>query len=73
MRLPVLKPKHVAKALKKAGFVKIRQTGSHLILANKNTRNIVTVPLHAKEMKKGLLFGIIKQSGLTAEEFIKLI
>lgn len=60
-------------ALKKAGFVEMRQSGSHLTLANKAKRKITTVPLHNKDIKRGLLAAIIKQSGLTIEEFTKLI
>lgn len=73
MRLPSLKPKEVVRALKQGGFVEARQTGSHLILVHKLTKKIIPVPIHAKEMKRGLLMGIIKQSGLTIEEFFKLL
>ncbi len=34
---------------------------------------MVTVPMHAAEMKRGTLRGIIRQSGLSREEFIKLL
>jgi len=73
MRLPSLKPKEVVAVLKKAEFVEIRQSGSHLTLANKIKRKITGIPLHSKEMKRGLLAAIIKQSGLTLKEFIKLL
>ena len=32
----------------------------------------VTVPMHRKELKKGTLRAIIRQAGLTVEEFIEL-
>jgi len=69
-KLPVLKPKEVVKVLLKVGFVKKRQTGSHLILV-KNGK-IVPVPIHAKDLKKGVLKSIMKQSELKVEDFIKL-
>ncbi len=73
MRLPSLKPKAVVAALKKAGFVEARQTGSHLILVNKKTRKIIPIPIHSKDIKRGLLNSIIKQSSLTRAEFIDLL
>ena len=56
------------RALKRFGFVQLRQTGSHLIL-RKDSRTVV-VPQH-KPLKPGTLKGIIQQAGLTLEEFIK--
>ena len=72
--LPALKGKEVIRALKKIGFVERRITGSHSILKNANTRKIIPVPLHgSKDVKRGTLFGIIKQAGLKVEEFIALL
>lgn len=73
MRVPSLNHKKLIRALKKIGFEESRQTGSHLILLNKISKKIITVPVHNKDIKKGLLVGIIKQAGLTTEEFIKLL
>jgi predicted RNA binding protein YcfA (HicA-like mRNA interferase family) len=56
------------RALKRHGFVHLRQTGSHLIL-RKNERTVV-VPQH-KPLKPGTLKGIIEQAGLTLEEFVE--
>jgi predicted RNA binding protein YcfA (HicA-like mRNA interferase family) len=56
------------RALKRCGFVQLRQTGSHLIL--RNGPRTVVVPQH-KPLKPGTLKGIIEQAGLTLEEFIE--
>ncbi|KKR47855.1 MAG: YcfA family protein [Candidatus Curtissbacteria bacterium GW2011_GWA1_40_16] len=72
-KLPIVMPSRVVKALKRAGFVKARQTGSHLILWHPETKRIVSVPIHARTLKKGLLSGIIKEANLTLEEFLKLL
>ena len=56
-----------ARALKRLGFVSLRQTGSHLIL-RKQSRTVV-VPQH-KPLKPGTLKGIIEQAGLTLEQFV---
>lgn len=72
--MPGLKGKEVIKALKKVGFVERRTTGSHCILKNSSTGKIVVVPLHgSKDIKRGTLFGIIKQAELAAEEFVGLL
>ena len=66
-------PGKVAKALKRVGFIKARQTGSHLILWHPETKRIVSIPIHPRTLKKGLLSGIIKEVNLTLEEFLKLL
>ncbi|OGD57164.1 hypothetical protein A2V71_01935 [Candidatus Berkelbacteria bacterium RBG_13_40_8] len=70
-KLPVIKPREAVKVLLKIGFIKKRQTGSHLILS-KNGR-IVPIPIHAKDLKKGTLKSIMKQSGLTTKDFLKIL
>ena len=67
-RLGSFKPKEVIRKLKKAGFREDRQSGSHVLLINSEGRR-TTVPVHAKEMKRGLLADVVKQAGLTLEEF----
>ena len=70
-KLPALKPGEVIKALEKAGFSFIRQKGSHRIYVKGHTG--VTLPYHARDLKKGTLRHIIKQSGLTVKEFLDLL
>lgn len=72
-KIPIVMPNKVVKALKRAGFVKARQTGSHLILWHPQTKRIVSIPIHARTLKKGLLSGIIKEANLTLEEFVELL
>jgi predicted RNA binding protein YcfA (HicA-like mRNA interferase family) len=56
-----------ARALKRCGYLELRQTGSHLIL-RKESRTVV-VPQH-RTLKPGTLKGIIEQAGLTLEQFV---
>lgn len=70
--MAAFKPKEVVKILKKLGFVEKRQTGSHLIFYHPIKQRIIPVPIHNKDLKKGLLRAIIKQSDSTEEEFINL-
>ena len=69
-RLPIIKPREFIRRIKKHGFRIDHQTGSHVILVDNNGHRIV-VPYHVKDLKRGLLVSLIKQAGLTIEEFIR--
>ena len=72
-KLPVISGKEVVKALTKLGYTVDHQTGSHIILRNKNPpHRRLTVPNH-KELAKGTLRAIIKQAGLTREGCVELV
>jgi len=71
--LPVLKAKHLVKALEKADFAVIRQKGSHARLRHSDGR-VVTVPLHSgKDIGRGLLRKILRDAELSRDEFIALL
>ena len=74
MKLPILSAKEVLKALNSIEFQITRQSGSHIILvkAVDNKKLTVVVPRHP-EIAKGTLLSIIQQSGLSKEEFLKLL
>jgi len=74
-KLPVVSGKDTVKALSKAGFVFVRQHGSHVTLAKEISPNkylITVVPMH-KELAKGTLRRIIADSGLSVQDFVKLL
>lgn len=66
-KLPVLSGREVVAALERLGFVQMRQRGSHVILQRDGVG--VVVPLH-RELKTGTLAGIIRQAGLSQDEFL---
>lgn len=69
-RLPVLKPREVVAVLTSLGFEEIRQRGSHKQLRHPDGRQ-TTVPFHGcRDISPILLSRIIKDIGLTAEEFL---
>jgi predicted RNA binding protein YcfA (HicA-like mRNA interferase family) len=71
--LPVVSGREVVKALEKIGYVFDGQRGSHMILRQQNPpHRRLTVPDH-KEVAKGTLRAIIRQAGLTVEEFNDLL
>ena len=71
MKLPRVSGEQVIKALVKAGWTVERQRGSHVVLY-KDGVGILVVPLH-KELDRGTLRAIIKQSGLSRDEFLRLL
>lgn len=67
-KMPSLKPREVLEILFAAGFQKVRTSGSHIRLV-KGSR-FVTVAFHSNAtIPTGTLSSIIRQSGLTKEEF----
>jgi predicted RNA binding protein YcfA (HicA-like mRNA interferase family) len=68
-KLKPIKPDKLIKILEKPEFVKIRQSGSHIVLRHTDGR-WTTVPMHkGKEVAKGTLAKILKDAGLSYEEF----
>ncbi|HEC44799.1 MAG TPA: type II toxin-antitoxin system HicA family toxin [Bacteroides sp.] len=53
------------RALKKDGWIKVRQKGSHIIMRHPIKSTQLTLPYHrGKEVKKGLLKAILKQANI---------
>ena len=73
-KLPVVSGERVVRALKRGGFVELRQKGSHVSLERKTSDRIfrTVVPLH-HTLAKGTLSDILKQAGLSIEEFLALL
>ena len=69
-KLPVLKPKQVIKVLEKAGFCFVLQKGSHRIYIKEEMG--IVIPYHNKDLKKGTLKNIIRQSGIKLKDFLDL-
>ncbi len=63
----------IIKALSKLGFKIARKHGSHVVLKHSDGR-LTVVPVHAGEdIGSGLLIKIMKDAGLSREEFIKIL
>ncbi|MDO8691649.1 MAG: type II toxin-antitoxin system HicA family toxin [Dehalococcoidia bacterium] len=59
--------------LRRAGFVFDRQAkGSHEIWWNPISRARTTVPNHPRDLPEGTVRAIVRQAGLTVEEFLDL-
>ena len=71
--LPSVSGREVVKALTKVGYERDRQRGSHIILRQeKYPHRRVVVPDH-KEVARGTLSPIIRETGLTVDEFKSLL
>jgi len=70
-KLPVLSANEVCKVMGRFGYILDHQTGSHLILRNQESPfRRLTVPNH-KEIAKGTIRAIIREAGLTLDEFFQ--
>ncbi|MBK6957783.1 MAG: type II toxin-antitoxin system HicA family toxin [Nitrosomonas sp.] len=69
-KLPVISGIEAIKALERLGFSVVRQRGSHIVLRKGSSGCVV--PNH-HELKVGTLSGILKQAGISPDEFIKVL
>jgi predicted RNA binding protein YcfA (HicA-like mRNA interferase family) len=70
-RLPVCSGQDAIRAFQSLGYQVDHQTGSHIILRHPQMRRL-TIPNH-RELAKGTLRALIREAGLTKEEFVKLL
>ena len=49
-----MKPRELVRLLKQHGFIEKSQRGSHLKMYNPVTKISIPIPIHSKELKKGL-------------------
>ena len=71
-KLPPVSGQECVRALERAGFRFLRQTGSHIHLRHDDPFRQLSVPNH-KELKPGTLRTIIRAAGMTVEEFVDLL
>ena len=70
--LPQISGRECLKAHSKAGFYLKRQEGSHMILRRDDPFTQLVIPDH-RELDRGTLRAIIRQAGLSVDEFVKLL
>ena len=64
--------KEAAQAFRRAGWQAIGQVGSHLVMVKAGVRVNLSIPQH-KELSVGTLRSLIRNAGLTVDEFIELL
>jgi predicted RNA binding protein YcfA (HicA-like mRNA interferase family) len=71
-RLPRITAAQLVRALKRAGWVEVRQKGSHMSLEYADKQ--VVVPMHASTiLKPGTLKSILRQADLTVDDLLNLL
>ncbi|MGK7957229.1 MAG: type II toxin-antitoxin system HicA family toxin [Crocosphaera sp.] len=64
--------KKCVQALIKIGFVVNSQKGSPIVIVRQVRKTRLSIPNH-KELDRGTLRTIIRQAGLTVDEFVQLL
>jgi predicted RNA binding protein YcfA (HicA-like mRNA interferase family) len=64
--------KEAVKAFQKAGWIKVGQVGSHLVMTKTNIRVNLSIPQH-KELSIGTLRALIRNADLSVDRFIELL
>ena len=70
--LPRISGRECIRALLKVGFYIKRQEGSHIVLRRDEPFAQLVVPDH-QELDRGTLRAIIRQAGLSVDEFTRLV
>lgn len=71
-KLPLISGRECIKALEKVGYTVRRQEGSHIVLRRDNPFGQTVVPNH-KQLDRGTLKAILKQTSLSIDEFVSLL
>jgi predicted RNA binding protein YcfA (HicA-like mRNA interferase family) len=69
-KLPIVSGADAVRALERLGFVNTRRRGSHIVMRRGSSGCVV--PNH-RELKVGTLAGLLKQAGVSPDEFIKAL
>ena len=71
-RLRRVSGRQAVRALERLGFEQVRQRGSHIVLKKQTPEGAVgcVVPMH-RELAVGTLRGILRQAGVTPDEFLE--
>ena len=72
-KLPSVTFKKLVKILKSRGFLLDHTTGSHFIFYNPQDKKRAVLPCHVKDLPKGTLMNILRESGITSKEFKDLL
>lgn len=70
-RLANITARECVAALQRAGFAFVRQTGSHAVYDD--GEHVVVVPRHPGKIKPGTMRSIIRQAGMTVDEFLEIL
>ncbi len=72
--VPSLSYREIVRALQRAGWVIVRQRGSHIRMQKRTGNEVlkITVPAHTP-VKRSTLAHILKQARISVDEFLRLL
>lgn len=68
-RLKMITSLRMCKLLESEGFVATRQSGSHRFFLRAQDGHTATVPIHSKDLDRGLTRSILKDIGMSIDEY----
>ncbi len=71
-RLPTITPKEMVRIVEHVGFIFERQTGSHAHYRHPDGR-ITTIAMHTKDLPRGTMRKIMRDIGISEDEFRKML
>ena len=73
MKLPAISGEQAVRAFARVGYEVDRQRGSHILLRHPEPpHRRLSIPRH-RELAKGTLRKLIREAGLTVDEFVRLV
>jgi predicted RNA binding protein YcfA (HicA-like mRNA interferase family) len=72
-RLPAVKPAELIRVLEGRGWQLARTRGSHHVFKHPGFPNRIVVPVHGRELKRGILVAILKDAGISRDELRRSI
>jgi predicted RNA binding protein YcfA (HicA-like mRNA interferase family) len=66
-------PREAVRALERCGWQLDRVKGSHHVFRHPDHQHRVVVPMHTRDLARGTLNAIIEASGVSREEFLRLL
>jgi len=72
-RLPSVRPRQLIRVLEQKGWKLARSKGSHHHFMHPDSPIVVTVAVHAKDIKRGTLSGTLSDAGISRDEFLALL
>lgn len=72
-RIPGVRAREIVAALERAGWYVHETHGSHAQLKHDEIAGRVTIPMHPGDVPRRLVHRILKQAGMSQEDFLELL
>jgi len=72
-KLPAISSKKLIKFLESCGFSVHRYSGSHCVLRKKNPKRMIVVPVHTRDLPKGTILAVLRESELSKSKLISYL